>query len=229
MRKLLTAAALIVTSLGFAQAQPKTEQTPKPLSVPAEYMAVFDSYRGWVPEYQTEPFGNSLMNWALHAKEVAKVTGVNAIRNWLFTRGEDRIRQLVLANKGDLKSMFGGLFNTRGMHLVFSQPYTGDTDVLYRNWYDCLSKTKRGQLDMVVGDEVLAWINWFEEHKAGVDGQCKSDLESLAGHYGVATLSTDDFTAIGFLSRRHAANKLNQKFASAEFLRKLVHDIFDED
>ncbi len=228
-KTILTAVLAVTVIAGTVSAQQAKAPVAAKSLVPAEYMTLFNSYRGWVPETKEEPFANSLMNWALHAQIEVKAFGVAAIRNWLFTRSEARINELVREHETDIKSMFGSMFNKRGMHLVFSEVYTGDVDVLYQMWYNCVADSKR-HLDLLVGKEnVLVWVNWFEDKKVGADKECTAEFESLSSHYGVAELSADDLTAIGFLSRRHAANTKSSKFVSAEFIRKLVHDIFDRE
>lgn len=218
----------------------KTVKTPATVVVPLEYKALFDAYRSWTPaeSEKIDPFyANSLDNWAIHALNEVGRNGIAAIRNWLFTRGENRIRGLAVEYKSDLVGMFGKQFNLRGMHVVFAQPFTGDTDVLYRSWYNCAAKLKlwpdssTGSSE-VVGDRVLMWMNSWdgkEPLRMTVGGGCSADFQALSDHYGVEQLSVDDIYAIGFLSRRYAANQRSQKFVSAEFLRQLVHDIFDPD
>ena len=231
--------AIVATALGcvlWSTVSAPAQQ--KNVAVPAEYMVLLDSYRGWksANESVDSNYANSVHNWAIHALNEVGKTGITAVRNWLFTRGEDRIRALATVNKEDLRAVFGKQFNLRGMHIVFAQLFTGDTNVLYRSWYECAAKLKlfpehQGS-DRLVGDLVLMWVNSWDEktfERVTYAGERMSDFGALSAHYGVERLSADDITAVGFLSRRFTANRLNPKFVSAEFLRKLVHDIFDPD
>jgi len=246
MRKVVLAAMFAVLTLGFvgfANAEPpapvKSVSVAKAIDVPLEYKTLFDSYRGWKSESESidSYFANSLENWAIHALNEVGRNGIAAIRNWLFTRGEDRIRQLATGYKEDLVSMFGKQFNLRGMHVVFAQSFTGDTEALYHSWYDCAAKLKlwpdsSTSSDELIGERVLMWTNSWDDKefkRMTMGGACDAEFGALSGHYGVDRLSADDIYAIGFLSRRYVANLRSSKFASAEFLRKLVHDIFDPD
>ncbi len=240
MKQLIATIALVFVVLtAGANAQQTPAHIPaNPVLVPTEYMGLFYAYRAWKPanESVSEVHAYSLGNWATHALNEVERTGIVAIRNWLFTRGEERIRQLAMEHKGELLVMFGAQFNLRGMHIVFAQTYTSDTNALYRAWYECAAKLKwwpeQTDSNELVGEYVLAGVNSWNDstfERLSSRGDCKSDFSALAAHYGVETLSADDLTAIGFLSRRFAANRLNPRFASAEFLRQLVHDIFDPD
>lgn len=246
MRKfVLIASALagILAGNALANAEPPVRTTSMPsakaIEVPAEYMQFFESYRGWksANESVDSYYANSLENWAIHALNKVGRNGIAAIRNWLFTRGEDRVRQLAMAYKTDLVNIFSKQFNLRGMHIVFAQPFTGDTDALYRVWYDCAAKLKiwpdsSSNSDELIGNHVLMWTNSWEEKtftRMTSGGACNAEFGALSDHYGVERLSADDIYAVGFLSRRHADNKRSAKFVSAEFIRKLVNDIYDPD
>ena len=206
-----------------------------PVAVPPEYLSLFESYGSFVPEFDSEDKikGNSIENWATYALNTMKRPGITAIRNWLFTRGEDRILRLAMNHKEKILAMFARQFNMRGMHVVFAQPYTVEIDATYRAWYGCAAGIRRDGSDESIGEErVLREVNsWVDANFARLTfaGDCKREFQALSAHYGVERLSADDVTAIGFLSRRFAANRLSSKFVSAEFLRKLVHDLFDPD
>lgn len=229
MRRLITTLGMLALLVAFAAAASAQQKPADKPAVPRQFAEILESYRGWKPQDEKDFDANSLDNWATHGLRVRGRLLLGAARNWLSTRSEARFKELAAAYKSELRGVFELLFVGRGMQVVFATPYSADIHDIYGSWYDCISRTKGGRGEPVGDDRVLAQL-WFEDGtKKGSDNECADDLRSLSRMYGVGELSKDDLYAIGFLSRRHAANVNNPRLISAETVRQVVHEIFDED
>jgi hypothetical protein len=229
MRKILIMVAVFGFA-GSALAQTRTslsEAKPAPtMSVPAQFGKLLQAYEGWTPEYKIEPYSGSVYNWATRALAYVEYNKValTAARNWAFLRSDDSFNRLVQSQKQVLKKLFGDQYLARSMQIVAAVPFTAEINAAYLTWYGCMAKAP-GWMDQAMGDDVLAYVNWKEEN---ILLHCFSELGALGQMYRVAQLSADDLMAIGFLSRRHAANSLNPKFVSAEAIRKALFEAFEE-
>lgn len=160
---------------------------------------------------------------------------VDAARNWIFTRKEEKFRALAKAFKPRLQKEFGMIFLGRGLTVVISHPFYDEEAGAYQKWYDCVASSNDNEdedksVDKPIGSEnVLYKIYYWPEFRSGRDGSCKDSFHNLSKLYGVSELSVDDLHVLGFLARRETAHQNNSKFLSAEVIRQVVQEIFDEE